>query len=200
MLESFENPVYLRYPSKYAPNCEPPLELGGITAPRRRVPTRGAGMRTARRSPHSGRSPGSSGVRAVAGAELRRSGEARGDQHSGPVRPGGVAVPAAPGDAVAQFAERSLRLILEVVDGRRPLGQLRAVAEPTVLAAVDTLARTAARERRLGTATLVSVRTSWTGDGAEVFAGYERGPRRFAIAARLVEQRGRWRVSAVRMR
>ncbi|MBO0856047.1 MAG: hypothetical protein J2P18_20030 [Nocardia sp.] len=94
-----------------------------------------------------------------------------------------------------------MRLVLEVIDGRRPLGQLRPVVEPTVLAAVETLARTATAERRLGTALLVTVHTAEVSiDSAEVFGGYERGNRRFAIAARLVLRRGRWRVAALRMR
>nr|WP_281186676.1 Rv3235 family protein [Nocardia mikamii] len=105
------------------------------------------------------------------------------------------------GSAAAIFAVRSLRLVLEVIDGRRPLGQLRSVVEPTVLAAVETLARTAAAERRLGTAVLVTVKLAEvTGHTAEVCGGYERGERRFAVAARLVLRRGHWRVSALRMR
>ncbi|WP_156511212.1 Rv3235 family protein [Nocardia nova] len=186
MLESSASPVYTRR-ARRAPVFEPPLDprsSGGATAGKSL--DRGAAahvvprLRTPRRSAHDGRSPGS-------GAGV-------------PVSPdicGGDEI----GTAAAQFAERSLRLVLEVIDGRRPLGQLRPVVEPTVLAAVETLARTAAAERRLGTAVLVTVKLAEvTASAAEVCGGYERGQRRFAVAARLVLRRGRWRMSALRMR
>ncbi|MBB5912323.1 hypothetical protein BJY24_001190 [Nocardia transvalensis] len=100
-----------------------------------------------------------------------------------------------------RFAERSLRLVLEVLDGRRPAAHLRPLAEPTVVAAVETLARTAAAERRLGPALLVSVRATTVAAGsAEVFGGYDRGNRRFAVAARIVARRGDWRLAALRLR
>jgi hypothetical protein len=35
---------------------------------------------------------------------------------------------------------------------------------------------------------------------AEVFGGYDRGGRRFAVAARIVARRGDWRLAAVRLR
>ncbi|MBF6174629.1 Rv3235 family protein [Nocardia blacklockiae] len=100
-----------------------------------------------------------------------------------------------------RFAERSLRRVLEAVDGRRPVAQLTPIAEPTVVAAVATLARTGAAERRLGPALLVSVRASVVAPGtAEVFGGYDRGNRRFAVAARIVARRGEWRLAALRLR
>ncbi len=183
MLESSVSPVYTRSARHTrgsiaaAPNFEPPLESG---EPRGPIPLDGAsaGLRTRRRGAHDGRSPRT------------------------PAAPTVCFGVAGDGDsAAARFADRSLRLVLEVIDGRRPAGQLRSVVEPTVLAAVETLARTAAAERRLGTAVLMTVKISEiTAYGAEVFAGYDRGPRRFAIAARLVLRRGRWRVGALRMR
>ncbi|WP_157117531.1 Rv3235 family protein [Nocardia vaccinii] len=103
--------------------------------------------------------------------------------------------------AAKQFAERALRLVLEVLDGRRSAAQLRPLAEPAVVAAVQTLVRTGGGERRLGSAVLVSVRVAAAGTGAaEVFGGYERGGRRFAVAARIAVKRGDWRVSALRLR
>ncbi|MEV5650447.1 Rv3235 family protein [Nocardia sp. NPDC052254] len=157
-----------------APHFEPPLEPGGAGGSSAAV----TGLRARRRGTHDGRSPRT------------------------PAPPTVCFGAAGEGDcAAARFADRSLRLVLEVIDGRRPAGQLRSVVEPTVLAAVETLARTAAAERRLGSAVLVTVKISEiTAYGAEVFAGYDRGPRRFAIAARLVLRRGRWRVGALRMR
>ncbi|WP_280264900.1 Rv3235 family protein [Nocardia wallacei] len=105
------------------------------------------------------------------------------------------------GSEATRFAERSLRLVLEVLDGRRPVGQLRPVAEPTVVAAVETLTRTGAADRRLGSAQLASVRATMVAPGtAEVFGGYDRGNRRFAVAARIVARRGDWRLSALRLR
>lgn len=162
-----------------APAFEPPLECaGGIPArPGGSVrpaaaPCAGAVRRygTARRSPHGGRS--ASPVRV--------------DESD---------------SAAKQFAERALRLVCEVLDGRRSAAQLRPLAEPAVVAAVQTLVRTGDSDRRLGAAVLVSVRVAAAGaDAAEVFGGYERGGRRFAVAARITLKRGDWRLSALRLR
>ncbi|WP_280337743.1 Rv3235 family protein [Nocardia wallacei] len=171
-----------------APNFEPPLDDAGdsghpvrhggpasrATLPCHRASARGlvsgAPGRAPRRSPHDGRST---------------SYPAEGEIDSGTKR----------------FAERSLRLVLEVVDGRRPVAQLRPVAEPTVLAAVRTLVRPGAAERRRGPAGLASVRTTIVAPGtAEVCGGYDRGNRRFAVAARIVVRRGEWRLAALRLR
>ncbi|WP_084531724.1 Rv3235 family protein [Nocardia miyunensis] len=103
--------------------------------------------------------------------------------------------------AAKQFAERTLRLVFEVLDGRRSAAQLRPLAEPAVLAAVQTLLRTGDGDRRLGAAVLVSVRVVPDSAGAaEVFGGYERGGRRFAVAARITVKRGDWRLTALRLR
>ncbi|MCM6775712.1 Rv3235 family protein [Nocardia sp. CDC159] len=100
-----------------------------------------------------------------------------------------------------RFAERSLRLVLEALDGRRSAAQLARLVDPTVAATLATLIRTGAAERRLGPAVLVAVRTEPIGPGvAEVVAGYERGGRRFAIAARAACRRGEWRLVALRLR
>ncbi|MFI5777766.1 Rv3235 family protein [Nocardia sp. NPDC051570] len=171
-----------------APNAEPPLEnadrsddSGRSRGPARRaplpchqrMPTRAGAHRlrgTHRRSPHDGRSPSYAG---------------RDEISSGAIR----------------FAERSLRLVLEAVDGRRSAAQLTRLVEPTVAATIETLVRTAAAERRLGAAVLVTVRAEPIAPGvAEVVAGYERGSRRFAIAARVARRRGEWRLMALRLR
>ncbi|WP_024799851.1 Rv3235 family protein [Nocardia sp. BMG51109] len=100
-----------------------------------------------------------------------------------------------------RFADRSLRLLLEVLDGRRPVAQLRPLAEPTVVAAVETLVRTGGAERRLGPAVPVSVKATMVGPhAAEVYGSYDRGSRRFAVAARIVVRRGDWRLAALRLR
>jgi hypothetical protein len=103
--------------------------------------------------------------------------------------------------AAKRFAERSLRLVFEVLDGRRSAAQLRPLAAPAVVAAVQTLVRTGGEDRRQGAATVVSVNVALDGtDAAEVFGGYERGGRRFAVAARITATRGEWRLTALRLR
>jgi len=103
--------------------------------------------------------------------------------------------------AAKRFAERSLRLVLEVLDGRRGAAQLRPLADPAVVAAVETLARTGEAGRRSGAAVLVAVNVVPTGPGAaEVFGGYERGRRRFAVAGRIAARRGEWRLTALHLR
>jgi hypothetical protein len=103
--------------------------------------------------------------------------------------------------AAQQFAERALRLVFEVLDGRRSAAQMRPLAEPAVIAAVQTLVRTGGGDRRLGAALLVSVRVVPDETGAaEVFGGYERGGRRFAVAGRITMKRGDRRLSALRLR
>lgn len=92
-------------------------------------------------------------------------------------------------------------MVLEVLDGRRGVVQLRPLADPVVVSAVQTLARTGVAERRLGAAVLAGVRIVPVERGtAEVFGGYERGGRRFAVAARITARRGEWRVTALRLR
>ncbi|MEC3920601.1 Rv3235 family protein [Nocardia sp. CDC160] len=103
--------------------------------------------------------------------------------------------------AATQFAGKVLRLTLEVLDGRRPPVQLVAVADPAVVAAVRTLA--GARRlpgRGLGSATLTRVDVIMADPGtAEVCAAYDRGPRHFALAARIVRGRSGWRLAAFRV-
>ncbi|MGV9832639.1 Rv3235 family protein [Nocardia niigatensis] len=103
--------------------------------------------------------------------------------------------------AARQFAGATLRLALEVLDGRRPAGQLGPLAEPAVVAAVRTLAGAGRLPGRdLGTATLTRVDVIMAGPGqAEVCAGYDRGGRRFALAARIVHGRSGWRLAAFRV-
>ncbi|MFF0533001.1 Rv3235 family protein [Nocardia amikacinitolerans] len=102
-----------------------------------------------------------------------------------------------------KFAERSLRLTLEVLDQRRPLGQLASIAEPAVVSAIRTLiAGDLTPGRGLGAAVLARVAvTPVDPRTAEVFAGYDRGPRRFALAGRIVHTRtSGWRWTALRIR
>ncbi|WP_162958274.1 Rv3235 family protein [Nocardia yunnanensis] len=103
--------------------------------------------------------------------------------------------------AAREFAGKALRVAMEVLDGRRPAGQLGPLAEPAVVAAVRTLA--GARRlpgRELGSATLTRVDVIIAEPGkAEVCAGYDRGARHFALAARIVRGRSGWRLAAFRV-
>lgn len=104
---------------------------------------------------------------------------------------------------IHRFADRSLRAVLEVLDRRRQVEQLAGIADPLVLAAVRTLVSTGpAPERALGTAVLARVDVRLVAaDTAELCAGYHRGDRRFALAARAVRRRASgWRLTALRVR
>lgn len=104
--------------------------------------------------------------------------------------------------ATKLFADRTLRLTLEVLDHRRPVAQLAAVAEPAVLSAVRTLVRAdLAPGRTLGAAVLTRVDVVMVdAAAAEVCAAYDRGTRHFALAARITRTRAKgWRLSALRL-
>ncbi|MRH90858.1 hypothetical protein GFY24_26040 [Nocardia sp. SYP-A9097] len=100
-----------------------------------------------------------------------------------------------------QFAGAALRLALEVLDGRRSPVQLRPLAEAGVIAALHTLAeRGQAPGYELGAATLTRIDVIMAGArAAEVCAGYDRGTRHFALAARIVRGRSGWRLTVFRV-
>ncbi|MEU2039711.1 Rv3235 family protein [Nocardia niwae] len=168
-----------------APNPEPPLdshrraEVARDPAPARALPCR--------TRPHAVSGRSSAGIRAA----TRRS-------HA-------FAAPA--GDetrSVAhRFAESAVRIVLEVLDRRRPVPQLAVVADATVVAAVRTLiGGDLVPGRAIGVAVPIRVRVVLVDDKtAEVFATYGRGVRRFALAARIARTRSAgWRVTALRIR
>lgn len=104
--------------------------------------------------------------------------------------------------AAAAFADAALRRVLEVIDRRRPMAQLRPLL---VAGLVDSLLSAAARGTPGGDpARLRRVRAQPVGDhAAEVAASYSRGERVHAIACR-IEQFStptgpRWRVVALHM-
>jgi len=102
-----------------------------------------------------------------------------------------------------KFAEHSLRAVLEVLDRRRPVEQLAGIADSLVLAAVRTLVvADLAPERALGSAVLARIDVRLiAADTAELCAGYDRGGRRFALAARAVRGPATgWRLTALRVR
>ncbi|MFB7718005.1 MULTISPECIES: Rv3235 family protein [unclassified Nocardia] len=103
--------------------------------------------------------------------------------------------------APRQFAGAALRLALEVLDGRRSPVQLRPLAEPSVIAVLRTLAEHGqAPGSELGAATLTRIDVIMAGAGAaEVCAGYDRGTRHFALAARIVRGRSGWRLTVFRV-
>ena len=102
-------------------------------------------------------------------------------------RPAGHETP--PPRAAAVFADATLRRVLEVIDRRRPITQLRPLLAPALIDTVVSLTR--APTRRDGAAVLrrVRLRTAAFDDAepsaAEVFATYTRGRRVRAIAARI---------------
>lgn len=105
--------------------------------------------------------------------------------------------------AAAAFADAALRRVLEVIDRRRPLAQLRPLLAPGL---VDSLLAAAGRDSDAGSARLRRVVAQLTGPdatAAEVTASYTRGERVHAIACR-VEQVStatgpRWRLVALHM-
>lgn len=107
--------------------------------------------------------------------------------------------------AAVVFADATLRRVLEVVDRRRPVTQLRGLLAPSLIDAVQTLAR---HPQAVGAAVLRRIRLRSVGcestqdqpvHAAEVFATYTRGPRVRAIAARVEFVAGRWQVVALQV-
>jgi hypothetical protein len=116
-----------------------------------------------------------------------------------------VAAPAperAAAPAAAAFADAALRRVLEVIDRRRPMAQLRPLLADELLDAVIGLARAS----HTAAAVLRRVRlrvVDRDGEAAEVFAAYSRGERMRAIAARVelvtVRNVRRWRIVALQI-
>ncbi|AHD20534.1 Rv3235 family protein [Rhodococcus pyridinivorans] len=136
-----------------------------------------------RPTPHDGRS---------GRATLRRDGTGRpaeGPSIEGPAtgpsdRPAIVLDP-----GVVRVAETAVRLVLEVVDGRRPAVQSTTVLDPRLVATI-----TAGRPPRAGHSTAILLRTRVRpvdADTVELFGSYGRGDRVFAFAGRMVRKRPR---------
>ncbi|MFC9514247.1 Rv3235 family protein [Nocardiaceae bacterium NPDC056970] len=159
-----------------APQFEPPTRITAHPPGQRSAPEPRAGA--ARRSPHDGRSPRThvprAGAESSAPPELRR------------------------------FTEHTLRLTLEVLDGRRPPAHLRPLLTPSVNDLVPALVRSASASRRLGGATLTRIHVRVVrADAAEVFGTYNRGGRVFAVAARIERGKGAhpagWAITSLRI-
>jgi hypothetical protein len=94
------------------------------------------------------------------------------------------------------FADAALRRVLEVVDRRRPIAQLRPLVTPALIDTVIALTRAP----RTAAATLRRVRVRMVdGEAAEVFATYTRGRRVRAIAGRIEQRDDRWRIVAIQI-
>ncbi|MCV7409415.1 Rv3235 family protein [Mycobacterium florentinum] len=131
----------------------------------------------------------------------------------GPRRPySGRAVrqpePTAPWSAAmrqaATFADAALRRVLEVIDHRRPVAQLRGLLIPGLVDSVLSVSQSGAG--RQGAAVLRRMRLQPVGhraaeSAAEIFGSYSRGDRIHAIAARVeklpTNSGVRWQVVAL---
>ncbi|MET8648759.1 Rv3235 family protein [Nocardia aurea] len=160
-----------------APSFEPPLRDAEIRA------APGTRARHGRTTPRHGSTP-------CHGATVRRTAR----QRVLPARTAGEGHTSA-----RKFAEYALRTVLEVLDHRRPAGQLAAVAHPPVVAALRGMVggdRVPFRE--LGVAVLARVDISMVDPAtAEVYARYHRGSRHFAVAARITCARDGWRLAVL---
>lgn len=101
-----------------------------------------------------------------------------------------------PPQAVA-FADAAMRRVLEVMDRRRPIVQLRPLLADGPLSAV--MARSS-RAPATTAARLSKVRVRRCADDtAEIFGTFERGGRVKAFAGRIQSVRGNWRVVALQL-
>jgi hypothetical protein len=104
-----------------------------------------------------------------------------------------------PPRAALEFADAALRRVLEVVDRRRPIAQLRSLVTPALIDTVTALTRVP-HTGDTAAATLRRVRLRVVdGDAAEVFGTYTRGRRVLAVAARIELHRDRWRIVALQL-
>jgi hypothetical protein len=114
-----------------------------------------------------------------------------------PVRP--VPRDPLPPRAAVVFADAALRRILEVVDRRRPIAQLRPLVAPAL---IDTLtALTRVPQSAASALGRVRVRMVDDDDGVagELFATYTRAQRVRAIAGRIECRENRWRIVALQI-
>ncbi|WP_424807557.1 Rv3235 family protein [Rhodococcus sp. 27YEA15] len=121
--------------------------------------------------------------------------------HNGTSGRTAVTAAAPTADGADQFWTRSLRLMLEALDRRRPPRQLAGVLAPTVLDLITRLAVAENPGRRLGGARLYRSHTQASShDAAEVCATYRRGDRTFAIAGKVERNAaGNWAITALHL-
>jgi hypothetical protein len=113
---------------------------------------------------------------------------------------------AAPPRAAIAFADAALRCVLEVIDRRRPVAQLKQAVAPALIDDVIAMMRPPQTtcpgrpENRVAAATLCRVRLRMVdADVGEVFGTYRRGARVLAIAGRIALDGQRWRIVALQM-
>jgi hypothetical protein len=113
-----------------------------------------------------------------------------------------------PPRTAVMFADAALRRVLEVIDRRRPVAQLRPLVAPALIDTVIELSRSShdrdGRPRGVRTvARLHRIRLRMVdgaeGTEAEVFGTYTSGPRVRALAARIELYRDRWRIVALQI-
>lgn len=109
---------------------------------------------------------------------------------------------APPPRSAVVFAETALRQVIEVIDRRRPIAQLRPLMTPFLIDCV--IARVGAP--RTSSATLLRVRVrsvdqspSEEVTAAEVFASFTRSNRVHAVAGRIERYRDSWRLVALQI-
>lgn len=116
-----------------------------------------------------------------------------------------------PPKSAVMFAETALRQVIEVIDRRRPVAQLRPLMTPALVARVIAHAVVVHQ----GSATMRRVRVRATDPGAapsrdehgkpvdvraaEVFASFTRSGRVHAVAGRIERYRDRWRLVALQI-
>lgn len=116
----------------------------------------------------------------------------------------------APPRAAVVFADAALRRVLEIIDRRRPVAQLRPILAPELTDIVVAMTRsshttrhgggTAARLQRIRLRMVDNSCPAGSGDpAAEVFGTYTRGTRVRALAARIAVRNDRWRIVAIQI-
>jgi hypothetical protein len=117
-----------------------------------------------------------------------------------------AACESAPPRAAVVFADAALRRVLEIIDRRRPVAQLRPILAPELTDIVVAMTRSSHTGRHGGrtAACLQRIRLRMVDDGsgdpaAEVFGTYTRGRRVRALAARIALRDDRWRIVAIQI-
>jgi hypothetical protein len=190
---AFTAPVVDYEPPPYDVMAGPPLNVAGSPAPALNVAGSPAPALNVAGSPAPAACP------APTPASLHRSSR----RGSRPVER--LPVQTAPPPEAAAFADAVLRRVLEVIDRRRPIAQLRPMLTPPLLDMVFTLTR-AAGPANAAVLRRVRLRTAALDDdephqptAAEVFATYTRGQRVRALAGRIEVAQGRWRMVALQI-
>jgi hypothetical protein len=113
---------------------------------------------------------------------------------------------AEPPRAAVAFADAALRMVLEVIDRRRAVAQLRPLLAPALIDTVIELSRSShdGRTKNVRTvARLHRIRLRMVdcaeGSQAEVFGTYTSGPRVRALAGRIQLDDDRWRIVALQL-